>query len=120
MSLEQGKLAASAPGTLLITDARHPRHALYAAIAWQLPPGTLAETVANVVVQAVAHGITEPGRLSQLAVMGGVVYLRGQVPGQWALVDLRGPVLDLQTLSECLARSEAPTQEAADLPRCTR
>jgi hypothetical protein len=120
MSLEQGAVPASAPGeTPLITDARHPRHALYAAIAWQLPAGTPPETVAQVALQAVAQGIAEPERLCRVAVLGTVAYLQGTRSGERMLVDLHAPVLDLQTLSERLARS-ALEAEAGQAPRMPR
>jgi hypothetical protein len=120
MSLEQGAVPASAPGeTPLITDARHPRHAVYAAIARQLPAGTPPETVAQVALQAIVQGIAQPERLCQVAMLGTVAFLQGTMSGERMLVDLHAPALDLQTLSARLAQPSvgAAAADPLQVPR---
>lgn len=92
----------------LVSEATHPNHAQYTAIARQLPEGTDPKATANITLQALENGITTPEQLKGVAVRGSDVHLQGSYPGARVSVDLNTPTPDLQVMSDHLA---AQTQE---------
>lgn len=97
----------------LVSEAAHPNHKLYEAIAAQLPAVTNPKVAANITLQAMENGITSPDRLQRMVVVGSDAYLQGPYPGDRVKVDLAAPTPDLQAMSDHMARQTAErTQEA--------
>ena len=94
------RLAAQKP---LMSEVTHPANALYAEFARRLPPGTRAETVANVALQAMENGMGTPDRIRAVEVSGSNVLVRGGSavdPGGRFAVDLRAPTPTMQQMSD--------------------
>ncbi|MDO5609241.1 MAG: peptidoglycan-binding protein [Pseudomonadota bacterium] len=98
----------------LVSEASHPNHGLYKAIAEQLPAGTDPKVAANVTLQARENGITSPGDLRGVHVNGSDVFVLGNSndPGQRARVDLQAPTPDMQSMSDHMAQQTAQAQQA--------
>jgi hypothetical protein len=84
----------------LVSEANHPSHALYQAIASRLPQGTDPKVVANITLQAMENGISSSDRLAAVAVRGDDVHLQGRFEGERVSVDMRAPTPDLQSMSD--------------------
>ena len=97
----------------LITDATHPNNALYAAIARQLPPGTRPEAIANVTLQAMENGMTDPSRLGRVGVNNNDAFVMpaGSFGGNWIKVDLSAPTASLKAMSEHMAGETREAQQ---------
>ena len=103
----------------LLSEATHPAHRLYAAIARQLPAGTRPEVAANVALQAMENGITSAQRLARVDVRGDDVFVVGTTPGERAKVDLRAPTPTLQQMSDHVreqVQEATRTRTQADVP----
>lgn len=96
----------------LVSEATHPSHKLYQAIAKELPAGADPKAIANVTLQAMENGITGPDKLQGLAVRGSDVHLQGPYPGARVSVDLTAPTPDLQAMSDHMARQTAERTQA--------
>lgn len=107
----------------LISDAAHPRNALYAAIARQLPPGTRPEAIANVTMQAMENGMTEPSRIGRVGMANNgdvIVSPAGSMGGDWIRVDLSAPTATLRQMSDHMAAQASQPQERTPAPEPTR
>ena len=99
--------------TPLITDAAHPNNALYAAIARQLPPGTRPEAIANVTLQAMENGMTDPSKLGRVGVNNNDAFVMpaGSFGGNWVKVDLSAPTASLKAMSDHMAGETRDAQQ---------
>ena len=99
--------------TPLITDAAHPNNALYAAIARQLPPGTRPEAIANVTLQVMENGMTDPSKLGRVGVNNNDAFVMpaGSFGGNWVRVDLTAPTASLKAMSEHMAGETREAQQ---------
>lgn len=97
----------------LVSEAAHPNHHLFQAIARQLPEGADPRVTANITLQALENGITGPEQLKGVAVRGRDVHLQGPYPGARVSVDLDAPTPDLQAMSDHMARQTQEQQQRA-------
>ena len=104
------QLAARMP---LVNDPAHPCHALYEALSRQLPDGTPPQTVAGVVLRAMANGIRTPGQVHGIAVEGDIVHIQGEHPGSRLSMDLHAPTPSLQESSAQLSAQARELQTMA-------
>lgn len=84
----------------LLSESTHPNHALYSAIARQLPAGTRPEVAANITLQAMENGITSVDKLQRVEVAGSDVFVTSTTPGYRVNVDLQAPTPSMQDMSD--------------------
>lgn len=84
----------------LLSESTHPNHALYWAIARQLPAGMRPEVAANITLQAMENGITSVDKLQRVEVAGSDVFVTSTTPGYRVNVDLQAPTPSMQDMSD--------------------
>lgn len=94
----------------LVSEATHPSHGLFSAIARQLPQGTDPRVTANIALQAMENGITSPNALARTAVLGNDAYVLGTTPGYRTRVDMHAPTPALQDMSDHMAQQSQQAQ----------
>lgn len=96
----------------LISEKSHPSNALYRAIAEDLPAGTQPRVIANVTMQAMENGITDPSKLRDVVPLKhGDVMVRGNLIGTQVQVDLQAPTPGMQQMSDHVAKEQQQQQQ---------
>lgn len=97
----------------LVSETTHPNHALYAAVAKQLPPGTKSEAIANVTLQAMENGMTDASKIGKVSVKDGDAFVMpaGSFGGHWIKVDLSAPTGSLKAMSDHMAGETKELQQ---------
>ena len=96
----------------LISEKSHPSNALYRAVAEDLPAGTKPSVIANVTMQAMENGITDPSKLRDVVPLkNGDVMVRGNAIGTQVQVDLQAPTPGIQQMSDHVAKEAQERQQ---------
>lgn len=90
-------------------DKNHPDHALYAELRQRLPPETSPDRLTQITLAAKMGGV-QPGQITGVAVHEGAVFIRGEVPGERAKIELDTPPPQIQ---ETLRQNDAHDREQA-------